>query len=120
MSNSWWSNKLGTQGATTPNLDVYQAPATPQQQRPVSTPPVQQQVPRGERCPECGSGNYGGATAEARKRCYDCGYPIVQSASGLGKGIVGNGGSPSGSPVPTQQLSTSNNFNPQTIIGKIE
>lgn len=119
MSNqNWWASKLTGQ----PSSPTYVPPQQPNliTTGQTSTPPVQQQVPMGELCPDCRSANYGGATPEARKRCYDCGYPIKQSASGLGKGIVGNGGSPTGSPVPTVQLSTANNFNPQTFIGKIE
>jgi len=117
MSSNWWANKLGT----TPQP---QQPNMPQQQ-PVYQQPVQQQsyptsqqtVPVTPRCPGCNSGNYGG-TAESRPRCYDCGYPIQQSGSGSGTGIVGQGGN-GGPATPSKQLSTDNNFNPQTIIGHI-
>jgi hypothetical protein len=118
MSNNWWANKLGTtpqpQQPNNPQ-PVYQQPVyQPPQQ---SYPTTQQQAPIGELCPECRSGNYGGATPEARKRCYDCGYPIQQSGSGLGKGIT-SGPQPTGSPVPAKQVQAGG-FNPSTIIGHI-
>lgn len=38
-------------------------------------------------CPECGSGNYFSATyadkGSNKSHCFDCGYPVVQSGSGL-------------------------------------
>ncbi len=38
-------------------------------------------------CPECGSGNYFDATykkkGSSNSHCFDCGYPIIQSGSGL-------------------------------------
>jgi len=118
MSN-WWANKVNQQAPVAPQQhqpnpkpNVYQQPHQPQ-----NYPPVQQQVPMGDRCPGCGSGNYGGATAESRKRCYDCGYPIQQSGTGVGKGVVG--GQASGGPAtPSRQVATGG-YNPQTIIGHI-
>jgi hypothetical protein len=117
MSN-WWATKLG-QPAPQPQQQPQPSPRQVQQPvaQPQNYPPVQQQVPLGERCPGCGSGNYGGATAESRKRCYDCGYPIQQSGTGVGKGVVGNqaGGGPA---TPARQVQTQG-YNPQTIIGHI-
>jgi hypothetical protein len=116
MSN-WWANKVSQQAPVTqqqsqPAPRPYQPPTQPQ-----NYPPVQQQVPMGDRCPGCGSGNYGGATPEARKRCYDCGYPIQQSGTGVGKGVVG--GQPNGGlATPARQVATGG-YNPQTIIGHI-
>lgn len=38
-------------------------------------------------CPECGSGNYFAATyadkGSNKSHCFDCGYPVIQSGSGL-------------------------------------
>lgn len=43
-----------------------------------------------ETCPECGSGNYMHVEgSNARKRCFDCGFPVVQSGSG---GLPADGG----------------------------
>lgn len=69
----------------------------------------------------CWSGNYMpvmGATVEFSK-CFDCGYPVVQSTSGIG---VPN--TPGQTTQPSRQISgpgggLSNNFNPGTIIGKV-
>jgi hypothetical protein len=117
MSSSWWDKKLGNQTPQQPTPPVSQPQyVQPQYTQPASTPPVQQTMPMSERCPGCGSGNYGGATPESRKRCYDCGYPIQQS----GSGVVGVSMPQSQGPVqPSKQVSTANNFNPQGIIGKI-
>ena len=110
MSNNWWANKLGGQPSNT-----FQTP--PPAPRPVQqpTPPVEN-IRVSERCPGCGSQNYGGATPESRKRCYDCGYPIVQSGTGM-RG-VNTGQSAAGPAQPAKQVSTGG-YNPTTIIGKI-
>lgn len=34
-------------------------------------------------CPQCQSGNYFAAVGTKLKRCFDCGYPVVQSTSGM-------------------------------------
>jgi len=119
MSSNWWANKLGTQApqqaAPTPQY-VAPQPATYIQPSQPQYPPTQQATPQAERCPGCGSGNYGGATPESRKRCYDCGYPITQSGSGRGKGVVGNQG---GGPTQAAKQVSSGGFNPTTIIGHI-
>ncbi len=120
MSSNWWANKLGT--TPVPQQPSYQGVAIPQQQAP-QTPNAPQNYPTmrtpvGDRCPGCGSGNYGGATPEARKRCYDCGYPLQQSGSGMGTGIVGQGGQASGPAQASKQVQPGG-FNPQTIIGHI-
>lgn len=118
MSNqNWWASKLGGQPAA-----PVQQPYVPNVQRPAQVPPVQNTPPvaappMAERCPGCGSNNYGG-TAETRKRCYDCGYPIVQSGSGMGRGIV-SGQQTAGAPQPSRQVQAGG-WNPNVIIGKIE
>ena len=127
MSN-WWANKLGTPQAPV-QPQVPQVPQQPAYRAPSYTPPPPMVNPELEghvipesaysgRCPNCSSGNYGKTTPEAKARCYDCGYPIQQSGSGLGRGISipGASGGPS---TPAKQVSTSNNFNPGTIIGRI-
>jgi hypothetical protein len=119
MSNSnWWANKLG-QPTSKPSAPQYVAPqpATYVQPQTTSYPPSQQATPQAARCPGCGSGNYGGATPESRPRCYDCGYPIQQSGSGAGTGIVG-GSKASGPATPAKQVEAGG-WNPQTIIGHI-
>lgn len=120
-SSDWWARKLGNPPAPRPVMPqvplAQPMPATYQQPPQPQYPPTIQMTPQAERCPGCGSANYGGATMESRKRCYDCGYPLVQSGSGMGRGIVGQGEA-AGAAQPARQVETGG-FNPQTIIGKI-
>ena len=122
MSNSWWTNKLGNpsqQPTQYPSQTVpYQAPQQPMQP---AVPQQEQRLPSSatsyERCPNCSSGNYGKMPGmpEVQSRCYDCGYPRVQSGTGMpGMHIPTNSNT-----VAATQISTANNFNPGTIIGKI-
>ena len=123
MSNNWWANKLGA--PQQPQQTVWDAPSAPPVQRPAVpyvSPELQgrampESAAASSRCPNCGSGNYGKTSPEAKARCYDCGYPIQQSGSGLGRGISTGGGG--GAVVPAKQVSTSNNFNPGVIIDRI-
>lgn len=64
-------------------------------------------------CPECGSGNYGRLTATTNERCFDCGYPIQQSGSGV---------STEGANLPTHRARQvqGSGYQPQTIIGRVE
>lgn len=125
-NNDWWSKKLGN-----PNPQSTTPPTGPSAPRPY-VPPVQQpnlQVgydPEGDsmvvkaqsakvndRCPNCASGNYMAPMGTQRQRCYDCGYPVVQSGSGAGM--------PSGSSGPTQKARQvgSSGFNPNIIVDRI-
>jgi hypothetical protein len=121
MSNSWWNNKLGTTPQQ-PSQYPAQAPYQPPQQAPQQVAPDQNnRLPPSatsyERCPNCSSGNYGKMPGmpEVQSRCYDCGYPRVQSGTGMpGMHLPSNGNT-----VAATQISTANNFNPTTIIGKI-
>lgn len=120
MSSNWWAKKLAPQNLTQNEVPkVAPQPATYAKPIQPSYPPSQQLTPEAGRCPGCGSGNYGGATPESRKRCYDCGYPIVQSGTGVGSGIVGQGGEATGPATPARQIQTGG-WNPTTIIGKLE
>jgi hypothetical protein len=101
-------------------------PPQPAPYNPVPQQPVPGEAPQrlpdsaqtSSRCPGCGSGNYGKSAMapEAKARCYDCGYPVVQSGSGVGTGISQANGGPA---IPAKQISTANNWNPQGIIGHI-
>jgi len=124
-SSNWWANKLGTptQVPSTPPTQPYMPPQPSPYNPPIQVPQEQpQHAPDASRvssrCPGCGSGNYGRSqlAPEAKARCYDCGYPVVQSGSGVGTGISSPTG---GAATPARQVSTANNFNPQTIIGHI-
>jgi len=126
MSNDWWSKKLSNPSSTQstpptspPTSNVYRAP---QQSPNVQVSYDQQQdqlVTRAqssrdaERCPGCMSGNYMAPVGTQRKRCYDCGYPIVQAGSGVGG--TGQGGSP----IAAKQPSQGGGFNPTVIVDRI-
>ena len=120
----FWSKKFGTTGnaAATPSTYHPQlpgahsyapAPAVVAQGNPKA--PSSQST---KTCPECNSGNYTGSPGDPTKmtRCYDCGYnPRFGQQSGAG-------GMPSGSGSPAQasrQVSTSNNYQPTNIIGRV-
>lgn len=122
MSNAdWFAKKLGVPQAQQPAGP--QPTYVPNVQNPTpyvgqpSYPSATPAIPRAEQCPGCGSGNYGGGSVESRKRCYDCGYPITQSGSGVGRGIT-SGPQGSGPAQAAKQVQTGG-FNPQTIIGHI-
>lgn len=128
----WWSKKLngGQQvppsrpaGApTSPLPNIRYVPEGNVTSTPVSYDPNEdtfvtkaQTARMNDKCPGCYSGNYFAPQGTEKKRCYDCGYPIVQSGSGAGM--------PSGSAGPTQaakQVHSGNNFNMNTIVGRIE
>lgn len=120
MSNSWWANKLGNQPPQqAQNYLPPVAPQAPVQQQPPGQPA--QRLPSSaqsyDRCPNCASGNYGKMPGfpEAKARCYDCGYPLTQSGTGMpGMHIPSNGNT-----VAATQINTANNFNPNVIIDRI-
>jgi hypothetical protein len=126
----WWSKKLNgdvprefrPSAPTSPLPGVRYVPEGGVTSTPVSYDPNQdalvvkaQSSRQVEKCPGCFSGNYMAPQGTNLKRCYDCGYPLLQSGSG--------GGLPSDSSAPatpSKQISTGNNFNPQQIVGRIE
>lgn len=123
----WWSRKLGG-GSTTPSTPPTQPPSqVPYQPYPQAQNPQVSYDPQRDtlvtkavsardtsRCPECGSGNYMAPQGTNRMRCYDCGYPLVQSGSG--------GGLPSdssGPATPSRQTSQGSGFRPDVIVDRI-
>lgn len=131
MANDWWSKKLNTPPSNAPAglPPVQPAPQVPVHHVPqyaqnpqVSYDPNQDQfVAKAQssrmqdKCPGCYSGNYFAPTGTQMKRCYDCGYPIVQSGTGAGM----PGGSAAGPSQAAKQVSTGNNFNPTVIVDRI-
>lgn len=130
MSNSnWWANKLGNSSpgprsdmpATRPpartsvsvtGTQAHRLPVQYDQEEDTLTTKAQH-VRKSSSCPECGSGNYMIMNGNY-SRCYDCGYPVVQSGSGMPT-------STSTAPVrAAKQVSTSNNYNPGHIVGRVE
>lgn len=124
-SNNWWAQKLGgqpqpQQSAPPAQPPVYVPPVPPAAPPPDLNPP---RPPGGAnpqgRCPSCGSGNYvatGSIMSQsgsvASMRCYDCGYPITQSGTGIG-GVAASGPTQKAHQIPT------GGWNPGTIIGHI-
>jgi len=129
-SNDWWSKKLGSQTPNQTSLppmapppgNQVQVPQYQQGQQVAYDPNRDQMVSKAQSsrmndlCPGCMSGNYFAPTGTNMKRCYDCGYPIVQSGTGAGM----PGGSSGGPTIPAKQPTSGNNFNPSTIVGRIE
>jgi ribosomal protein S27AE len=128
MSNAnWWANKLGAptpRQSEVPVAPPQQVPYTPPAQQPnvqVNYDPQNDQLTRkaqsnklNDRCPECDSGNYFAPKGTQRMRCYDCGYPISQSGSGLPSG--GTGGAPA---QKARQVGQGGGFNPNVIVDRI-
>lgn len=127
-TNNWWAKKLGTPAplSNTPPVapppgNVYRPPAPPQNPQVQYDPQQDQLVTKAQSarvsdyCPGCGSGNYMAPMGTQLKRCYDCGYPIVQSGTGAGS----TGSASSGPTRPAKQVGQDGGFNPQTIIGRV-
>jgi hypothetical protein len=118
MSNSdWWANKMKSQNAQQPIAPqvplaqpmpaTYQLPTQPQY------PPSVQVTPSAERCPGCGGVNYGKVGSVTGMngtvplmQCYECGWPVVQAGTGVGKGIISNGENGNGPARPARQVAT--------------
>lgn len=122
MSNNWWANKLGQPQTTRQEMPLPPSQVPMSYAPPAQSPSFQQQGVRptasaqAGRCPGCGSGNYG-SIENTKARCYDCGYPIVQSGSGMGKGI--SGGPQASGPTQAAVQVPTGGWNPTTIIGKL-
>jgi len=134
MSNNWWSTKLGGTPSNTPLPPTAPTPPStytyqPNQNVPVNYDPNKDQVVTKAqsqnlttRCPNCYSGNYMKVGIQSTQsgsfdvmRCYDCGYPKVQSGSGAGM----PSGSSSGSATPAKQPAKGSGFNPNVIVDRI-
>jgi len=127
MSNFWSKHAGGNATPTTRSSDLPLAPS----QRPMDTYQQPQQQPTTRpmgsvsssgACPECRSGNYMKVGSIATQngpqdawRCYDCGYPKVQSGSGAGGVNI-----PSAGPTQKAFQVPTGGWNPTTIIGKLE
>ena len=119
----FWAKKLGMQPEQPQQRQS--TPMPPSQQPMTQMPQPVQQAPRtpaGVRsasqtatCPDCGSDKYMSVQG-AKARCMDCGYPIEQSGGRFGAltgaQVVGNAKEARGN-------DTTNNYNPQTIIGRL-
>jgi ribosomal protein L37AE/L43A len=124
----WWGRKLGVepQPSSTPPV---RTPA-PAPYRPSTVPGYRQQVQynaeqdvvttkaqhvqNAHSCPGCGSGNYMKNPGSNYYRCFDCGYPITQSTSGLG------GSHDASTPIQAAQQVSGSGYNPGQIVGRID
>jgi hypothetical protein len=126
MNNAdWWAKKLQQQQPPAPPARTQTQPVAPSQTPMDPLPTFQQQRDPAERamsarqtqsCPECYSGNYM-AVSNAAPRCYDCGYPLQQSGSKYG---ALTGAHVEGDTKGARGNNAINNYNPQSIIGRIE
>lgn len=72
-------------------------------------------------CPACNSGNYitisnTQVAGKGTSRCYDCGYPIIQSSSGDTLPSTGGEGKPARA---AKQLAPAG-YHPDMIVGRVE
>lgn len=117
MNNAdWWAKRITPQAPTTqPRPQQFVVPI---QQMPQQPQPEPQRLPasatNNARCPGCGSGNYGGATPESRPRCYDCGYPLTQTGTGM-PGV----NTPASGPAQASRQIANGGWNPTTIVDRI-
>lgn len=109
MSN-WWAQHL-SQGNTPPRPNSHTLPEVRRQPPPPVVVPVQQKTV--DFCPSCGSENYMSPSANISKRCYDCGYPVSQSGTGV------SGTSTEGTVKKAVQVDTPG-YSPGSIVGRIE
>lgn len=134
-SQNWWATKLGadsSQPITPVPQNSYPPVANPAYMTPMTpapaantfqssaTPPSSQSDTT---CPSCRKNNYmtigsmlnqtTGQMVEA-KRCFNCGYPKVQS----GTGLSGVGGSTAGPATPAKQVPTGG-WNPGVFINNM-
>lgn len=117
----FWAKRLGTTGNHTVNSPQLPATFNP---RPVEFGSFVQGNPKApsslstKTCPQCGSGNYTGIPGDATKmiRCYDCGH---NPRFGTQSGATGMASSQSKAATPSRQVSTANNYQPGTIVGRI-
>lgn len=123
---NWWQQHLTKPiNRTTPRPPMDPALRPPNYVKPPEVPvpkpavpePVQQKRPERETsfCPDCSSTNYMAAPGSTYMRCYDCGFPISQT----GSGIFSMGGQTDGTTKQATQVK-GGGFNPNTIIGKVE
>ena len=123
MTNSdWWAKKLGQPTASPAARESIPMPPS---QQPMTryTPPAPQQpqtkamsARQTQLCPSCNGNNYM-SVANAAPRCYDCGYPLIQSGSGIGDLSGANVEGPTKAALGND---TANNFNPTQIVGRVQ
>jgi len=121
MSSDFWARALGQPPAprsepvpaTRPWWDhpAHQPETAPQP--PAEPVPMPTPAPRTSSgaCPSCASSHYASPPTGGRARCFDCGYPLVQSGSGIPTPSTGTA-------TPARQLSSAG-YQPGTIVDRI-
>lgn len=113
MSN-WYTRRLsGAQHKSGPPPAAPPPPPPPPPQQPTPHTQRPQSSMDDSRCPSCSSTNYMAPQGTQNKRCFDCGYPIVQAGSGIGATTT------DGTVHKAVQVE-SGGYNPTQIIGKVE
>lgn len=119
---NWWQQRLTKPiTRTTPPVPPDPALRPPNYVKPPEVPipkpaPTQRRAERElSYCPDCSGTNYMAAPGSTYMRCYDCGFPISQT----GSGIFSMGGQTDGTTKKATQVE-GGGFNPNTIIGKVE
>ena len=117
MPSSDWYKKRFAAGVPARETDVSPAyptaapsqaqPATAHYQRPTLS------SLQTDHCPACVSTNYMAAPGTQFKRCFDCGYPVVQAGTGVG------GAASDGTVHKATQVAGSG-FNPTVIVGRVQ
>ena len=111
MSSNWWAARLTKEGGQTGQvLPRTTVPSGPPPSNP--SPPVRSQR-QDDYCPACSSTNYMAPPGTKYMRCFDCGYPLQQSGTGVGTTKI-EGASKAATQVPT------GSYQPQTVIGRVE
>lgn len=116
---NWYTKRFGGQQSH-PTGPPPQAPAPPVVAQPQAAPQPHTQRPtpsslQTDHCPACASVNYMAAVGTKVQRCFDCGYPVVQSTSGVGVA----GAKTDGTVHKATQVKTGT-YSPTTIIGRVE
>lgn len=108
---AWWATPAAPAPASAPQPAPYQPPDAASRSAVVKA----QWAKNPLTCPECGSGDYF-KPEEGKARCWTCGYPVRHSTSGV---KIPSHLAPA---TPTRQLkeSMTNNFQPHTIVGRVE
>jgi hypothetical protein len=125
MNNAdWWAKKLAessgqpqAQPRSTgmPTMPPSQQPLAPMPSFQPQTSTRAQSANQTATCPNCSSTNYM-AINGAAPRCFDCGHPLEQSGSRYGSLA---GAHVEGSTKSSIGNDSTNNWNPQGIIGRI-
>jgi hypothetical protein len=113
----WWQLPTYQSAATPAAPAPHQVPG-PQDLHPLTAMPKPVNLAsarNASQCPGCGGDQYFKATPNSSPRCFECGYPVQHSTSGL---RVSHNDQSVPTKVSMRQV-TGNGFQPQTIVGHV-